>query len=82
MKRLLHHLLSILIFLALLAGMAGTALAVEQSKELMVLPRQANIVVSIEYENEEPDIILISPDSTVYSEAAGNVTVERGEKML
>ena len=82
MKRLLHHLLSILIFLALLAGMAGTALAVEQSKELMVLPRQANIVVSIEYENEEPDITLISPDSTVYSEAAGNVTVERGEKML
>lgn len=45
----------------------------------MVLPRQAHIVVSIGYETEMPDITLISPDGTAYSEAAGNVRVEHGE---
>lgn len=79
MKQLLHHLVGALFFLMVLFGTAGTALGEEQSRELMVLPRQAHIVVSIEYETEMPDIALISPDNTAYSEAAGNVRVEHGE---
>ena len=78
-KQLLRHLISALFFLMILFGMAGTSLGEEQSRELMVLPRQAHIVVSIGYETEMPDITLISPDGTAYSEAAGNVRVEHGE---
>ncbi|MBS6953379.1 MAG: zinc-ribbon domain-containing protein [Enterocloster asparagiformis] len=82
MKRLLQHILGTLLFLLTLAGMTLTVQAEEQSKELMVLPRQANIVVSINYETEVPDITLISPDNTAYSEAAGNVTVDHGDNIL
>lgn len=78
-KQLLRHLAGALFFLMILFGMAGTAFGEEQSRELMVLPRQAHIVVSIGYETEMPDITLISPDGTAYSEAAGNVRVEHGE---
>ena len=78
-KQLLRHLTGALFFLMILFRMAGTALGEEQSRELMVLPRQAHIVVSIGYETEMPDITLISPDGTAYSEAAGNVRVEHGE---
>lgn len=78
-KQLLRHLIGALFFLMILFGMAGTAFGEEQSRELMVLPRQAHIVVSIGYETEMPDITLISPDGTAYSEAAGNVRVEHGE---
>lgn len=78
-KQLLRHLIGALFFLMILFGMAGTSLGEEQSRELMVLPRQAHIVVSIGYETEMPDITLISPDGTAYSEAAGNVRVEHGE---
>lgn len=78
-KQLLRHLAGALFFLMILFGMAGTTFGEEQSRELMVLPRQAHIVVSIGYETEMPDITLISPDGTAYSEAAGNVRVEHGE---
>ncbi|RGX33212.1 zinc-ribbon domain-containing protein [Enterocloster asparagiformis] len=78
-KQLLRHLTGALFFLMILFKMAGTAFGEEQSRELMVLPRQAHIVVSIGYETEMPDITLISPDGTAYSEAAGNVRVEHGE---
>ena len=78
-KQLLRHLAGALFFLMILFKMAGTAFGEEQSRELMVLPRQAHIVVSIGYETERPDITLISPDGTAYSEAAGNVRVEHGE---
>ena len=78
-KQLLRHLTGALFFLMILFKMAGTAFGEEQSRELMVLPRQAHIVVSIGYETEMPDITLISPDGTAYFEAAGNVRVEHGE---
>lgn len=82
MKRLYQHLIGCVFLLMAAAAMGSIAWGEEMSRELMVLPRQANIAVSIAYETELPDITLISPDGTAYSEAAGNVRVDHGENSV
>lgn len=78
MKRTGKLLAAVLCLLCLLAQPALAA----QTADLITLDKTTDLVVIVSYDTEEPEMAFLSPDGGEYAESLGNVTVERGDKVL
>lgn len=81
MNRNIHSLLGVLLALVLVLSGLPAALAA-QTADLITLDETTNLAVIVRYQTQEPEVAFLSPGGAQFSEAEGNLTVERGDKIL